>query len=199
MAHPDGIRRKISPHHPMLDWPKPLGLELPVVCLTGILSLPPSFPPPAQARGRVLGRTCPWGASPARVGSDGAAGHLLCFCQHPQNIRSVPAEGEQTQPRGRCGLALWRLLRLEERRGHPYPDSCPDGTRFQAKALVCAFVIPVVITLAQREGFGWVSRCVRSAPTSPGDAAGSAQGCWQPPPPPPHPASQSSSPWEGLA
>lgn len=133
----------------------PLCLDLPGVCLPGVLSLPPSLSPPAQTRGPVLGRTCSQGAAPARVGSDRATGHLFCFCKQPGNICSVPAGAEETQPRGQCGLSWWRQLCLE-RWGHPHLKSLP---RFQAKSLswVCAFVIPVVIIFASREEFGSVS------------------------------------------
>lgn len=153
----------------MPDWPKPLDvmtsplcLELPVVCLrdkTGVLCLPPSLPPCLHLHrcGAVS-----W-AEPAaprellrqRVGSDRARAHLLCFCKQPENICSVPARQRRHNPEDNAGWlgggsSVW---------GHPHPNPCPDDTRFQAKSpsWVCAFVIPVVIIFASREGFGWVN------------------------------------------
>lgn len=56
------------------------------------------------------------------MGNDRDRGHLFCFCKPFGNICSFPAEGEERQPKGQCGLALW-LEHCLEQLGGPYSNS----------------------------------------------------------------------------
>lgn len=152
--------------------------------------VPPSFSPP------VLGRTCSQGAAPQ--GWAATEPHLFCFCKQPGNICSAPAEAEETQPRGQCGLAWWRQSCLERGDTHiPNPCPIPGELTELGLRLCCSSCNNTGVA-----GGVWMGQGMREErsgiPGGCGDAAlpSSAPAA---PPPPPHPASPSPSPREGLA